>query len=64
MSPDVRVDNEEIKAGLTSEVLKREVMEGDMANEARRKIAKAASKALRAKAPKKESEVAPLAPPR
>ncbi len=48
VSPDVRIDIEQIKAVLTNEVIKREVMEGDKADEARKKISRAASKALRA----------------
>jgi hypothetical protein len=50
VSPDVRIDVEEIRSALTNEVIKREVMEGDKAEEARKKIARAASKVLRAKA--------------
>lgn len=57
ISPDVRIDTDQIKAVLLSEVIKREVIEGDKADEARKKIARAASKALRAasarSAPKK-----------
>lgn len=49
LSPDIRIDTEEIKSVLTSEVLKREVLEGDKATEARKKIAYAANKALKAK---------------
>lgn len=48
VSPDVRIDVEQIKAVLSNEVIKREVMEGDKADEARKKIARIASKALRA----------------
>jgi hypothetical protein len=48
VSPEVRIDNEQIRTVLTSEVIKREVMEGDKAAEAKRKIAKSANKALRA----------------
>lgn len=47
VSPDVRIDNEQIKSVLLNEVIKREVLEGEKADEARKKIAKAASKALR-----------------
>ena len=47
MSPDVRIDNDQIKQVLVSEVIKREVMEGDKAEEARKKISRAASKAQR-----------------
>lgn len=49
LSPDVRVEIEEIRSVLTSEVLKREVTEGDQSDVARKKIAKTASKLLRAK---------------
>jgi hypothetical protein len=47
VSPDVKIDTEQIKAVLSAEVIKREVLEGDKANEARKKISRAASKALR-----------------
>lgn len=58
VSPDVRIDIDQIKAVLSNEVIKREVLEGDKADEARKKIARAASKALRAqtaRTDKKES---------
>ncbi|MEJ7747384.1 MAG: hypothetical protein WKF61_11715 [Luteimonas sp.] len=58
MSPDVRIDSSQIKDVLVNEVIKREVMEGDKADEARKKIAKAANKALRAKTGKPEQSVA------
>jgi len=48
VSPDVRIDIDQIKDVLLSEVIKREVIEGEKAEEARKKIAKAAAKALRA----------------
>lgn len=50
VSPDVRIDIEDIEAVLAAEVLKREVIDGEQADEARRKIARAAHKSLRAKA--------------
>jgi hypothetical protein len=50
MSPDVRMDTEQIRAVLVQEVLKRDVIEGDKADEARKKITRAANKALKAKA--------------
>lgn len=56
VSPDVRIETEQIRDVLSSEVVKREVMEGEKADEARRKIARAASKALRAKAAKQKGE--------
>lgn len=49
LSPDVRVETDEILAVLTADVLKREVTEGDQAKEAARKIARAAGKTLRSK---------------
>lgn len=42
LSPDVRVDPDEIQAVLVNEVLKREVVEGELAAEARKKLAKIA----------------------
>ena len=40
ISPDVKIDNEQIKAVLVQEIVKREVMEGDKADEAQRKVAR------------------------
>jgi hypothetical protein len=48
MSPDVRIDIEQIKDVLSNEVIKRDVLEGEKAEEARKKIARAAAKAHRA----------------
>jgi hypothetical protein len=56
VSPDVRIDVDQLRAVLTSEVIKREVLEGDKAEEARKKVAKAASKALRAANAKVEAK--------
>jgi predicted type IV restriction endonuclease len=47
VSPDVKIEIEQIKNVLASEVLKREVIDGDKATEARKKIARAANKSLR-----------------
>lgn len=47
MSPDVKIDTEQIKDVLVQEILKRDVVEGEKAEEARRKIARAASRSLR-----------------
>jgi predicted type IV restriction endonuclease len=49
LSPDVRIETEEIAHVITEEVIKREVLEGDRAAEAKRKVAKAASKPLRSR---------------
>ena len=47
VSPDVRIDIESIRTVLVNEVVKREVMEGEKAEEARKKISRSASKSLR-----------------
>lgn len=49
MSPDVKIDTEQIHAVLVQEVLKRDVIEGDKAEEARKKVSRAANRALKAK---------------
>ena len=54
VSPDVRIDIEQIRTVLINEVLKREVMEDPKAEEARKKISRVANKALRAKESKAE----------
>jgi len=54
MSPDVRIEREQIRGVLLAEVLKREVVEGEKAEEARKKISRAANRALRAKTAKDE----------
>lgn len=56
LSPDVRIDIEQIKSVLVQDVLKREVVEGEKADEARKKINKSANKLLRAKTVKQASE--------
>lgn len=56
VSPDVKIEAEQIRNVLAAEVIKREVMEGDKADEARKKISKAANKALRATSPKKAAD--------
>jgi len=55
ISPDVRIDLEQIKSVLTTNVLKREVVESEKAEEARRKINRVTGKLLRAKAAKQSS---------
>ncbi len=57
VSPDVRIEVEEIQAVLMNEVIKREVLEGDKSDEAKRKIARSAAKALRASAEASEAKV-------
>jgi hypothetical protein len=45
----VKIDVEQIRGVITNEVLKREVMEGDKAAEARRKLARAVAKQQKVK---------------
>lgn len=52
LSPDVRIDNDQIRTVLTNEVLKREVLEGDKADEARKTLSRAAAKQAKARAAK------------
>jgi hypothetical protein len=55
LSPDVKIDLEEIARVLTEEVIKRDIFEGDRATEAKRKISRAAGKQLRTKADKDDA---------
>lgn len=48
VSPDVRVELEELRAAIQGEVLKREVTEGEQADAARKVVVKASHRALRA----------------
>jgi len=48
LSPDVRVETEDVRAVVEAEVLKREVLEGERAEAARRQVARAAGRTLRA----------------
>lgn len=68
VSPDAKIDLDELRALLRSDVLKRDVLEGDKADQAKKKIARASSKMLRIKkeaAAGDDSETleTPLAPP-
>jgi predicted type IV restriction endonuclease len=58
VSPDVRIDTEQIKAVLSNEVIKREVLEGEKAVDARKKIARSLSKSLRATHQRSEAKAA------
>lgn len=57
ISPDVRVEIEEIKSVLVSEVMKRDVTEGDQAEAARKKIAKVMANAQKSATRKRELPV-------
>lgn len=56
ISPDVKIDLEQIKSVLVNDVLKREVVESEKAEEARKKINRAAGKFLRAREAKQSTE--------
>lgn len=56
LTPDLRVEIDELGSILRSEVLKREVTEGDKAIDARKKIAKATTKPLRARKSKTQAK--------
>lgn len=47
MSPDVRIEAEEIERVLSEDVIKREVLEGEKAIDAKKRLSKATAKALR-----------------
>jgi predicted type IV restriction endonuclease len=67
MCPDVKIQNEQIQNVLLTEVLKRECIEGEKAEDAKRKVARAATRLLRNKAEKQAAatvpEIAPAAVP-
>ncbi|MFL9585076.1 type I restriction enzyme HsdR N-terminal domain-containing protein [Stenotrophomonas sp. AB1(2024)] len=58
VSPDVRIDADQIREVLVNEVMKREVMEGEKADEARKKIVRAAKNSLRSNVGKQEKPAA------
>lgn len=47
ISPDVKIDNEQIKDVLVQEIIKRDVMEGDKADEAHRKVTRSTKRTVR-----------------
>lgn len=60
LSPDVRIEPEEIRSVLRTEVIKREVLEGEKAEEAKRKVSSAAKIALRNPSSKSEKIPVPI----
>jgi hypothetical protein len=50
LSPDVKIDREELRSVLIQDVLKRDATEGDKADEARQKISRAQGRLLRVRA--------------
>jgi hypothetical protein len=59
LSPGVKIEVDEIKSVLMQNVIKREVIEGEKADEAGKQFNKAANRALRAKASKAAAEEEP-----
>jgi predicted type IV restriction endonuclease len=57
VSPDIRITTDQIKTALANEVLKREVVEGEKADDARRKVVKSANNALRSTTAKEASSL-------
>lgn len=62
VSPDVRIDAEQIRAVLSQEVIKRDVMDGEKADAARKKIARVAAKIQRDKVVRAGGSVADASP--
>lgn len=56
ITPDIKITTEQIKSVLLNEVLKRDVVEGEKADEARKVVSRAANKALRVQTPKGVAE--------
>jgi hypothetical protein len=64
ISKDVKIDPEQIQQVLATEVLKREVLEGERAEEAKRRLSRAAKRARKARAAVASGEqAAPQQPP-
>lgn len=57
LTPDARIERDELRKLIKDEVLKREVVEGEKADEARKKIARAQGRTLRAKAKSTEQPI-------
>jgi predicted type IV restriction endonuclease len=58
IAPDVRISVEELKDALAHEVIKRDAIEGEKAEEAHRLVTRAANKALRQRKAKSDADVA------
>lgn len=56
LSPDIKIEVEQIKEVLEQEILKREIVEGDKADEAKRKISRSSGRLLR-KTSKEQEEM-------
>ena len=62
VSPDVKIDTEQIRSVLTQDVLKRDVIEGEKADEARKKVNRAMNRYLKAKAASANGGDTPASP--
>jgi hypothetical protein len=62
LSPNVKIDVEQIRSVIEQEVLKREVVEGDKADEARKRISRLVGHASKNKAEKESQDENPAAP--
>lgn len=60
MSPDVKIDTEQIKEVVLQEIFKRDVVEGEKAEDARRKIARANSRMVRKPSAKESQSTSPV----
>ncbi len=56
MSPDVRIDIDAIRSALTTDVLKRDVLEGEQADQARRRMTRTQNRLLRSRKEEQEQE--------
>jgi predicted type IV restriction endonuclease len=59
LSPDIKIDMDQIRSVLEQDVLKREVVEGEKAEEAHKRISRANNRALKTKADKESAEESP-----
>lgn len=60
---DAKVEIEELREALKLEVIKREVIEGDKADSARKKVSRSAGKMLRVRKGKEDEEASTERPP-
>ena len=56
MSPDLRVGTDDLRTAISQDVLKREVIEGEHADQARKKLSRAANRMLRVMKSDEDSE--------
>lgn len=61
MSPDLRIEIDDLRTAISQDVLKREVVEGEHANQARKKLSRAANRMLRVLKSEDESDGATVA---